>query len=437
MSGTCPPSEKPVLGYLGRSWDIAKTAQVLLAPVGGSLFSKKTNIRILAVVQDIPRRVFHWACPPTYQAIKPEWRIFPIKWDVPRMALAATLALSDVPNDVTNTSVARRAAVNTLNFNSSEWIRTSSITADTFVGLRKDFTPPTGKALIAPPVEALTTKAFGQPRAAFGHTLNSADTLVTDSSCRPLTTPPGQWPKTSERSGFSIQATPSLPSNVHHVHLRLPHTAPDGSGRMSCRRAYPHHGGRRLHAIINGVPIGSGSNWQVAQHYTVNFAAGSTEIVFAVLATNVAPSAATTAALIVAAEINMVPTGRTNYTAGIGIFRVEMEDPATLSTFLSGLLFSLLAVYVLFSITQIRSRSVGSHLEYPRAGEESRRKCEEYKDYSARERRRKWVCSAGRRGVGSCRARPGESRRLQPGAACVRNCCGTWIEGRPKESRGN
>jgi hypothetical protein len=46
---------------------------------------------------------------------------------------------------------------------------------------------------------------------------------------------------------------------------------------------------------INGVPIGSGSNWQVAQHYTVNFAAGTTEVVFAVLATNVAPSAATTA----------------------------------------------------------------------------------------------------------------------------------------------
>ncbi|KAJ7925425.1 hypothetical protein B0H13DRAFT_1863080 [Mycena leptocephala] len=132
---------------------------------------------------------------------------------------------------------------------------------------------------------------------------------------RPSMTPPGPWPRTSE--------------------------PPDGSGQMSCRRAakslrvgafrrvfIPAPNQTPMSASIlitadddytlyvNGVLIGSGSNWRVAQHYTVNFAVGTTEVVFAVLATNLAPSAATTAALIVAAEINMVPTGRTNCTAG-------------------------------------------------------------------------------------------------------------------------
>ncbi|KAJ7728024.1 hypothetical protein B0H14DRAFT_3518710 [Mycena olivaceomarginata] len=58
----------------------------------------------------------------------------------------------------------------------------------------------------------------------------------------------------------------------------------------------------------NGVTIGSGSNFKVAQKYTVNFASTPTELVLAVLATN---SAANVAGVLVAMEVNMVPTGRT------------------------------------------------------------------------------------------------------------------------------
>ncbi|KAJ7243896.1 hypothetical protein B0H12DRAFT_1129912 [Mycena haematopus] len=64
---------------------------------------------------------------------------------------------------------------------------------------------------------------------------------------------------------------------------------------------------------VNGVTIGSGTSWKTAQKYTVNFASAPTEVVLAVLATNTASSVA---GVLVAMEINMVPSGRVNCTAG-------------------------------------------------------------------------------------------------------------------------
>ncbi|KAJ7761724.1 hypothetical protein B0H16DRAFT_1688367 [Mycena metata] len=64
---------------------------------------------------------------------------------------------------------------------------------------------------------------------------------------------------------------------------------------------------------VNGVTIGSGANYKVAQKYTVTFATAPSEVVLAVLATNIPTGAA---GLLVAMEVNMVPSGRTSCTAG-------------------------------------------------------------------------------------------------------------------------
>ncbi|KAJ6452264.1 hypothetical protein C8R45DRAFT_1123938, partial [Mycena sanguinolenta] len=65
---------------------------------------------------------------------------------------------------------------------------------------------------------------------------------------------------------------------------------------------------------VNGVAIGSGAGYKTAQQYSVDFASAPTEVVLAVLATN---TAASTAGLIVAMELNMVPSGRVDCTAGV------------------------------------------------------------------------------------------------------------------------
>ncbi|KAJ6527656.1 hypothetical protein B0H19DRAFT_1083751 [Mycena capillaripes] len=52
---------------------------------------------------------------------------------------------------------------------------------------------------------------------------------------------------------------------------------------------------------------------KVAQRYTVNFASAPTEVVIGVLATQTAAGAA---GLVLAMELNMVPSGRANCTAG-------------------------------------------------------------------------------------------------------------------------
>jgi hypothetical protein len=300
---------------------------------------------------------------------------------------------------VTSTSVARRAVANTLNFNSSDWISTSSITADTFVGLRKDFTPPTGKALIAadiiisgdsnmnlfvngeyvgsgvPPAQwrlgnrfcvdllpsfnvfavNASTGGAGNPGLLAAILLTysdgTTDTLVTDSSWRAHTGLPAGFAQTSfddttwavaknigTYQSFGPGDAVVIPQSPPVITLYsagwiwtdvVPASGKVPAGSRAFRRVFtpaPNQTPMSASILItadedytlyvNGVLIGSGSNWRVAQHYTVNFAVGTTEVVFAVLATNLAPSAATTAALIVAAEINMVPTGRANCTAG-------------------------------------------------------------------------------------------------------------------------
>jgi hypothetical protein len=117
---------------------------------------------------------------------------------------------------------------------------------------------------------------------------------------------------------------------------------------------------------INGVPIGSGSNWQVAQHYTVNFVAGTTEVVFAVLATNVTPSAATTAALIVAAKINMQLHSR----VCLGVGRIVEVDPSSFKIFMSFItilhslcVFDFLPVNIFKSFRVAHSDFISRHLE--------------------------------------------------------------------------
>ncbi|KAJ7748988.1 hypothetical protein B0H16DRAFT_1848204, partial [Mycena metata] len=66
---------------------------------------------------------------------------------------------------------------------------------------------------------------------------------------------------------------------------------------------------------VNGAFIGNGTNSAVAQHYIVNFGTPVSEVVLAVLATNVGAKAST-AGLLVSMEVNMQPTGRTNCMAG-------------------------------------------------------------------------------------------------------------------------
>ncbi|KAJ7443529.1 hypothetical protein FB451DRAFT_1568633 [Mycena latifolia] len=78
---------------------------------------------------------------------------------------------------------------------------------------------------------------------------------------------------------------------------------------------------------VNGVQVGSdvAGTWQTARQYKVNFISAPSEIVFAVLGTN---SATGRAGILVAAEINMVPTGRANCTAGAWV----LSDASWVST---------------------------------------------------------------------------------------------------------
>lgn len=66
---------------------------------------------------------------------------------------------------------------------------------------------------------------------------------------------------------------------------------------------------------VNGVLIGSGTNYKIAQQYTVNFITPVETLVFAVLATN-GGTIPNNAGLLASVEINMAVTGRANCTAG-------------------------------------------------------------------------------------------------------------------------
>ncbi|KAJ7775551.1 lectin [Mycena metata] len=64
---------------------------------------------------------------------------------------------------------------------------------------------------------------------------------------------------------------------------------------------------------LNGVSVGNGTSYTVAQQYTINFVLAPSELVLAVLATNTGGPAG----VLVSMEINMAPRGRNNCIAGV------------------------------------------------------------------------------------------------------------------------
>ncbi|KAJ6574601.1 hypothetical protein B0H19DRAFT_1230470 [Mycena capillaripes] len=217
-----------------------------------------------------------------------------------------------------------------INFAVSKWIWSATATANTFVGLRKSFTPPEGKALIATEIiftvftsltfyengveigtgnglpdyrplfarrfcvdllPSFTVFAFNTSTSGSGadegiairltYSDGTKDTLVTDSFWRAK-----EWDPARIRAAIVGR---------HHLPVARRHTD-------NAHTPY-----------VNGVSIGSVTNFKIAQHYTVNFASAPSEVVLAVLTKN---NTASAAGLLVAMELNMVPARRTNCTAG-------------------------------------------------------------------------------------------------------------------------
>ncbi|KAJ7320811.1 hypothetical protein DFH08DRAFT_789013 [Mycena albidolilacea] len=300
-----------------------------------------------------------------------------------------------------------------MNFASSKWIwNSATATANTVVGLRKDFTPPLGKSLIAAEIivtvyTSLTFYVNGvyigsgnepSPRPRFARRFcvdllpsfnvfafnastsssgandgaliasilltysdGTKDTLVTDSSWRVKSAPPlgfeqlsfddTTWPVATVVGSYGVAPwdtvlvdIPADPPVLGLEHTEwvwtdvVPASGTLPAGSRAFRRTFPLAPGQvpqtatilitadnSYTLYVNGVTIGSGSNFKVAQKYTVNFASAPTELVLAVLATN---SAASVAGLLVAMEVNMVPTGRTSCTAGAFV----LSDPGWKST---------------------------------------------------------------------------------------------------------
>ncbi|KAF7361164.1 hypothetical protein MSAN_01148200 [Mycena sanguinolenta] len=291
-------------------------------------------------------------------------------------------------------------ATSSLNLASSKWIWSSATaTAGTFVGLRKDFTPPLGKSLIAAEIiftvyASLNFYVNGvyigsgndpaRPRFArrfcvdllpsynvFAVNASAAtsgadeggliatilvtysdgttDTLVTDSSWRVKSGIPlgfeqpsfddTAWPVATVVGSYGVAPwntvlvdIPADPPVLGLEHAGwiwtdvVPASGTLPAGERAFRRTFTPAPGQvpgvatiiitadnEYTLYVNGVTVGSGTNWKVAQTYTVNFVSAPTEIVLAVLATNTVASAA---GLLVAMEVNMVPSGRVNCTAG-------------------------------------------------------------------------------------------------------------------------
>ncbi|KAJ6583555.1 hypothetical protein DFH09DRAFT_273169 [Mycena vulgaris] len=304
---------------------------------------------------------------------------------------AENVTTSSLTSDVTST----------LNFAVSKWIWSSATaTANTFVGLRKNFSPPEGKALIGAEIiftvfASLTFYVNGVEigtgnapnfRPFFAHRFcvdllpsfnvfafnattstsgadgggliatilltysdGTRDTLVTDSSWRVKSGIPlgfeqpsfddTTWPVAivvgSYAAGAWAGRLVDIPADPPVLGLErtgwiwtdvVPASGTLPAGSRAFRRTFTPAPGQvpgtatiliaadnAYTLYVNGVSIGSGTNFRTAQHYTVNFASGPSEVVLAVLATN---TAASTAGLLVAMELNMVPAGRTNCTAG-------------------------------------------------------------------------------------------------------------------------
>ncbi|KAJ7779817.1 hypothetical protein B0H16DRAFT_726385 [Mycena metata] len=287
-----------------------------------------------------------------------------------------------------------------LTLSASRWIwNSATTTANAQIGLRKDFTPPLGKALIAAEIIIAGNNRFqlyvngdylgAGDRPRFGHrfcvdllpsfnvfavnasttvsgsggvsggliatilltyTDGTTDTLVTDSSWRVKQAPPAGW----ETLGFDdttwavatvvgsygvspwqtvVVALPADPPVVSFANVAwvwtdvVPASGTVPAGSRAFRSTFvpdPNQVPASATIIIsadnaytlyvNGVTIGSGSSWPTAQRYTVNFTSRPTELVLAVLATNTVASAA---GVILSMEVNMVPSGRNNCTAGV------------------------------------------------------------------------------------------------------------------------
>ncbi|KAJ7077527.1 hypothetical protein B0H15DRAFT_955031 [Mycena belliarum] len=280
-----------------------------------------------------------------------------------------------------------------LDFTSSDWIWTPTTTANAVVAMRKDFTPPLGKALIAADIIVAAANSMelyvngifigsSSRRPRFAHrfcvdlqpsfnvfAVNAStsgssggllfstlltysdgmtDTVVSDPSWRIHRGSPAGFEQLSfDDTAWSVAANAgkypaiwdavAIPSNPPVISLAratwiwtdvLPASGKVPAGSRAFRRTFtpaPDQAPMAASILIaadnqytlyvNGVSIGSGTNWRVAQHYTVNFAVPPAEIVIAVLATNTG-SQATTAGVLFAMEVNMQPSGRTDCTAG-------------------------------------------------------------------------------------------------------------------------
>ncbi|KAF7362610.1 hypothetical protein MVEN_00609800 [Mycena venus] len=289
-----------------------------------------------------------------------------------------------------------------MNFAASKWIwNSATATANTFVGLRKSFTPPEGKALIAAEIiftvytsltfyvngveigtgngpasrpsfarrfcvdllPSFNVFAFNASTVISGadeggliatilltYSDGTTDTLVTDSSWRVKSGIPlgfeqpsfddTTWPVATVIGSYAAGAwadvivnIPADPPVLGLEHTQwiwtdvVPASGTVPAGSRAFRRTFTPAPGQvpgtatiliaadnAYTLYVNGVSIGSGTSFKIAQRYTVNFASAPSEVVLAVLATN---TVASVAGLLVAMELNMVPAGRINCTAGV------------------------------------------------------------------------------------------------------------------------
>ncbi|KAJ7212474.1 hypothetical protein B0H12DRAFT_378938 [Mycena haematopus] len=287
-------------------------------------------------------------------------------------------------------------ATSSLTFASSKWIWVASSTAGATVSLRKDFTPPLGKSLIAaeiiitadsqlifyvngefigsgtPPdrprfaqrfcVDLLpsfnvfaatgispSTPSDGGLLATILLTYSdfTTDTIVTDSSWRvhagaplgfeQLSFDDTAWPVATVAGSFgaapwdevNIPADPPVLTFDRAEWIWtdvVPASGTLPAGSRAFRRTFTPAPGQipmsaqiiiavdNLYTLyVNGVQIDANQGFKVANKYIVNFSPTTTEILLAVLATN---NKASPAGLLLAMEVNMVPSGRANCTAG-------------------------------------------------------------------------------------------------------------------------
>ncbi|KAJ6479028.1 hypothetical protein C8R45DRAFT_1101455 [Mycena sanguinolenta] len=284
---------------------------------------------------------------------------------------ALVAGLSVVDQRATDTTLVPRQ--DTLAFTSAKWIWTSTIGGPH--AFRRDFTPPLGKALVGAEIIAavlngmsiwvngeligtntIKTWAVRYCQSDRGgvycqilltYSDGTTDTIVSDATWLASSTVPAGFQEQSFDDTAWIPATvigaygdaafgaPEIPSNPPSVSFTgvpwiwtndVPASGDVPIVSRAFRRTYlPAAIGVPASADIiitadneytlwvNGVEIGSGTNWKIAQHYIVNLAPAS-ELVLAVLANNTAVSVA---GLLVALEVNMVVGGRNNCTAGI------------------------------------------------------------------------------------------------------------------------